>query len=287
VRTGTRPARTVAAIGAAVALTIAACGGDDDETASETASESAEATGDDTDAATADASSATDTSDGAADGEAAPPMQPSSIAFDAQESDGRTITVASVELPADGFVAVHGDGGGAPGPVIGNSDLLPAGTSTDVVVTLDQPLTADTTLFPMVHIDTDGNGLYEFGSVDGVDGPGLTADGDVAVTGNTVMLAGDGSTGDATGDASGGADAATITIADFAFDGVTEVPVGTTVVVTNEDDASHTWTAVDGIFDSGALANGDSFEFTFTTAGDFDYFCNFHPAMTGTIAVIG
>lgn len=286
-KTHARPARTLAAIGAAVALTLAACGGDDDDTATETV----ETTGDDTEAATADASSETDTSDDASDdtadgadgGEAAPPMQPSSIAFDAQESDGTTITVASVELPADGFIAVHGDGGGAPGPVIGNSDLLPAGTSTDVVVTLDQPLTADTTLFPMVHIDTDGNGLYEFGSVDGVDGPGLTADGDVAVTGNTVTLAGDGSTGDA----SGGADTATITIADFAFDGVTEVPVGTTVVVTNEDNASHTWTAVDGTFDSGALANGDSFEFTFTTAGEFDYFCNFHPAMTGTIAVIG
>jgi plastocyanin len=78
---------------------------------------------------------------------------------------------------------------------------------------------------------------------------------------------------------------ATIEIANFAFDGVTEVAVGTTVVVTNIDSATHTWSALDGTFDSGALAAGDTFEFTFTEAGTFDYQCNFHPSMTGTIVV--
>ena len=80
---------------------------------------------------------------------------------------------------------------------------------------------------------------------------------------------------------------ATITIAGFAFEGVTEVPVGTTVVVTNTDSAQHTWTALDGTFDSGALGEGDTFEFTFDEAGSFDYQCNFHPSMTGTIVVTG
>jgi plastocyanin len=79
--------------------------------------------------------------------------------------------------------------------------------------------------------------------------------------------------------------ASTITIASFAFDGVTEVPVGTTVTVVNDDTATHTWSAEDGTFDSGALAPGDSFEFTFTEAGEFAYFCNFHPSMQGTITV--
>src|SRR5690606_26649583 len=46
----------------------------------------------------------------------------------------------------------------------------------------------------------------------------------------------------------------TITISGFAFSGVTEVPVGTTVIVTNDDTANHTWTATDGSFDSGSLA---------------------------------
>jgi plastocyanin len=80
-------------------------------------------------------------------------------------------------------------------------------------------------------------------------------------------------------------DTNTITIASFAFDGVTEVPVGTTVTVTNDDTTTHTWSAEDGTFDSGALAPGDSFEFTFGEAGEFAFFCNFHPSMQGTITV--
>lgn len=79
----------------------------------------------------------------------------------------------------------------------------------------------------------------------------------------------------------------TITISGFAFSGVTEIPVGTTVVVTNDDSATHTWTATDGSFDSGSLAPGASFEFTFTEAGTFEYVCNFHPTMTGSITVTG
>lgn len=83
------------------------------------------------------------------------------------------------------------------------------------------------------------------------------------------------------------AEGATITIADFAFSGVTEVAVGTTVVVTNEDSTQHTWSATGGAFDSGALGSGDSFEFTFTEPGTYEYQCNFHPSMTGTIVVTG
>lgn len=83
-----------------------------------------------------------------------------------------------------------------------------------------------------------------------------------------------------------GADAE-ITIADFAFEGPAEVPVGTTVVITNTDGTAHTWTAVDGSFGSGELGEGDSFEFTFDEPGVYEYRCNFHPTMTGTITVTG
>ena len=247
--------RTVVAVGVGLALTLAACGGDDDAV-------SPPATED-------------DTSGGVT---AEPPTQPASITFDAQVSDGTTITIAAAELPADGFIAVHGDGGGSPGPVIGVSELIRAGTSTDVVITLDAPLAGDTTLFPMVHIDTNGNGIYEFGTIEGVDGPGVTAGGDVAVVGGAVTLA-DGDNTDGAGN--------TITIADFAFSGVTEIAVGTTIVVSNTDATPHTWSADDGAFDSGALSEGDTFEFTFTEAGEFAYHCNFHPSMTGTIVVTG
>jgi plastocyanin len=84
----------------------------------------------------------------------------------------------------------------------------------------------------------------------------------------------------------GGADAE-ITIADFSFSGADSVSVGDTVEVINNDSVGHTWTAVDETFHSGTLASGASFEFTFEEAGEFDYFCQIHPAMTGTITVEG
>lgn len=123
-------------------------------------------------------------------GTGTPAVSPSDIVAEDQSSDGTTITVASVTLPSPGFIAVHGNSDGAPGPVIGNSELLPAGTSTDVVVTLDQPLTATDMVFPMVHIDMNSNGVYEFFPPDEtIDSAGTFADGAVAVVGLELTVA--------------------------------------------------------------------------------------------------
>jgi plastocyanin len=64
-----------------------------------------------------------------------------------------------------------------------------------------------------------------------------------------------------------------------------DVGIGTTVTWTNEDGTPHTATAGDGSFDSGVLAQGDTFSHTFDTAGTFDYLCTFHRNMTATITV--
>lgn len=81
-------------------------------------------------------------------------------------------------------------------------------------------------------------------------------------------------------------DEASITIDNFAFSAPSTVAVGTTVTVTNEDSFGHTWTAEGGVWDSGTLSEGDSFEFTFDEPGEYAYFCKIHPAqMTGTITV--
>ena len=122
--------------------------------------------------------------------EQAPPRGPSALEADAQTGDGTAITVAMVTLPAPGFIAVHANADGGPGPVIGHSALLPAGTSTDVVITLDQPLTASDLVFPMVHIDMNGNGEYEFAPPDvKTDVPGLLDDGEtIAVIGVEFTL---------------------------------------------------------------------------------------------------
>ncbi|KAG2473384.1 MAG: hypothetical protein NPMRTH4_1390006 [Nitrosopumilales archaeon] len=41
------------------------------------------------------------------------------------------------------------------------------------------------------------------------------------------------------------------------------------------------------MFDSGLMMNGDSFSFTFDTAGEYPYFCMVHPWMVGTVIVGG
>lgn len=81
---------------------------------------------------------------------------------------------------------------------------------------------------------------------------------------------------------------ATIEIRSFRFSGVQEVDVGTTVTVTNFDEFAHTWTADGGVFDSGSLQEGESFEFTFEESGEYSFFCSIHPTeMMGTITVTG
>ena len=80
--------------------------------------------------------------------------------------------------------------------------------------------------------------------------------------------------------------ATAVKIANFAFDAPSvEVAVGATVTWTNNDSVAHTVTADDGSFDSGSIASGGTFSFTFTKAGTSTYHCAIHPNMKGTIVV--
>jgi plastocyanin len=64
------------------------------------------------------------------------------------------------------------------------------------------------------------------------------------------------------------------------------VKAGTTVTWTNKDDIPHGIAATNNAFKrSLALDTDDSFSFTFTTPGTYQYFCYVHPHMTGTIVV--
>lgn len=77
-----------------------------------------------------------------------------------------------------------------------------------------------------------------------------------------------------------------VTIKGFAFSPDTlTVKVGTTVKWTNQDSVAHSVTSDTGLFDSGELAAGNTFSFTFTQAGTFDYHCAMHPSMIATIVV--
>ena len=77
-----------------------------------------------------------------------------------------------------------------------------------------------------------------------------------------------------------------VSVVDVAFvPAAIEVPVGTTVEWINEDPFAHTVTARDGAFDSGTMDGGEAFRQSFEEPGTFEYFCDIHPSMTGTVTV--
>jgi plastocyanin len=78
----------------------------------------------------------------------------------------------------------------------------------------------------------------------------------------------------------------TIAIQNFAFSPTTvTVKAGSTVTWTNRDQDAHTVTAMAGPFHSPTLNTGQSFPYTFTTPGRYDYLCTVHPFMTATVVV--
>jgi plastocyanin len=78
-----------------------------------------------------------------------------------------------------------------------------------------------------------------------------------------------------------------VSIQDFFFSPDTVVIfTGTAVRWTNEGNENHTVTSEGGLFDSGTLQPGESFEYLFDVAGTYHYSCTIHPSMTGTVIVI-
>jgi len=64
-----------------------------------------------------------------------------------------------------------------------------------------------------------------------------------------------------------------------------EITVGTTVAWTNDDAVQHTVTAIDRSFDSGNIAPGATWQYTFTKPGTYQFFCVVHPFMKGVVVV--
>ena len=88
------------------------------------------------------------------------------------------------------------------------------------------------------------------------------------------------------GGGGGGGTATTINIYNMAFPASTSVKKGTVVKWYNEDSYAHTVTSNDGSsFNSGNLAARATFSYTANTAGTFNYHCNYHSGMTGTLIV--
>ncbi len=79
-----------------------------------------------------------------------------------------------------------------------------------------------------------------------------------------------------------------VTIDNFVFEPARlTVKAGTTVTWLNRDDIPHTVAAKDRLFKSKVMDTDESYSFTFSTPGEYAYFCSLHPHMTGTIVVEG
>jgi plastocyanin len=86
--------------------------------------------------------------------------------------------------------------------------------------------------------------------------------------------------------AGAGGAGAQVELSNFAFKpSSSTVKVGDQVTWTNKDSTTHTVTADDGSFDSGDLAPGATFSYTFSKAGSVPYHCKIHSSMKGTIVV--
>ncbi len=114
---------------------------------------------------------------------------PEVFAVDQPVVDDRvTVTRATINEP--GWLVIHADEDGAPGPVIGYAPL-PVGISANVDVEVDAAA-ATTTLYAMLHTDAGTAGAFEF--PDGPDAPIMRNDVIVmhpfTVTGNELSVAG-------------------------------------------------------------------------------------------------
>ncbi len=111
-----------------------------------------------------------------------------SVSAEDQTSDGTTLTVAQVELEGvdQGFIGVHMDLDGKPGPVVGVAQVK-NGTTDDLVVRFDEPVTSGA-FWPMLHVDDSALGTYEFPKVKGADLP--VKDGDAIVMKKITLTVG-------------------------------------------------------------------------------------------------
>jgi hypothetical protein len=127
-------------------LALGACGSDDDSSDATTPGAAASAAPTGSDAAAPAVSGSLDAAD--------------------QTSDGSTLSVSTVSITgASGFIAIHADADGAPGPVVGHV-AIPEGDSTDVSIPFDATA-ATGAYWPMLHLDAGTVGTYEFPGPDG------------------------------------------------------------------------------------------------------------------------
>jgi hypothetical protein len=99
---------------------------------------------------------------------------------------GTTLVVDAAQIDQQGFLVIHADNGGQPGAVLGYAPIV-RGVNGNIVVELSGDITP--VVYPMLHVDSGEAGVYEFGTVEGADGPVRV--GDAVVTGPMTPAAGE------------------------------------------------------------------------------------------------
>src|SRR6185312_13180768 len=75
-------------------------------------------------------------------------------------------------------------------------------------------------------------------------------------------------------------------ISNYAYNPSTiSVGVNTTVTWINKDPVAHTVTSTTGIFISGQIPQNGTYNYQFTSAGTYPYYCADHTNMKGTVVV--
>ena len=99
---------------------------------------------------------------------------------------------------------------------------------------------------------------------------------------------GGGDDGDSGGEG-GGSETTTLTAAEFAFEPSSlTVASGGSIEFTNEDDAEHNITAEEAGIDEDVDAGGSvTVDLSNVEAGTYDFLCEYHPDMKGTLDVTG
>ena len=63
------------------------------------------------------------------------------------------------------------------------------------------------------------------------------------------------------------------------------VEKGATITWINKDSYAHAITTPNGLFDSGNIEGGETYEYTFDSLGTYQIQCTIHPDMTGIVTV--
>jgi len=87
-----------------------------------------------------------------------------SVTVSDQAIEDSTVTVDTVVSDGPGWIVIHADEDGSPGPVIGQA-AVSDGENADVSVEIDTEAATET-LWAMLHADTGEEGTYEFPDAD-------------------------------------------------------------------------------------------------------------------------